>query len=194
MIKCPPFYFYETGTDIILGNNFLQLFNKIIFDTSSFQMIFETPCQHLITIKRLKNAYAKPLPISFKPRTAQRGDIGYKEKPIFPKGTPLLTYQLQLRKIDSDIEDIKQRLAKCYTNDPLQFWDKNQILAKLEMKDKNKIIRVNPMRYNLEDQSEFKIQIKELLYLKLIRHSNSSHSSPAFIVRNYAKIIRKQEW
>lgn len=33
LIKCPPFYFHNIGTDILLGNNFLQLFHKIKFNT-----------------------------------------------------------------------------------------------------------------------------------------------------------------
>ncbi|KAJ9546329.1 hypothetical protein OSB04_018872 [Centaurea solstitialis] len=111
--------------------------------------------------------------------------------PIFSKGIPLLTYQsnenvldyqVNLRRLDLDIEDIKQRLKQCYTENPLQFWDKNQITAKLEMKDKEKEIRVKPMRYNPEDQKEFMIQTKELLDLKLIRISHSPHSSPAFMI------------
>ena len=80
LIKCPSFYFHKTGTDILLANNFLQLFHKVIFDTLNSQIIFKTPCYHLISVKRLKNAYSKPLPIHFKPRTAQRGDIGYTTK------------------------------------------------------------------------------------------------------------------
>ena len=46
------------------------------------------------------------------------------------------------------------------------------------------------MRYNPEDQNEFKIQTNELLNLKLIRQSNSPHSSPAFMVRKHAEIAR----
>ena len=63
-------------------------------------------------------------------------------------------------------------------------------MAKLEMKDKDKEIRVKPMRYNPEDQKEFQIQIKELLDSKLIRPSHSPHSSPAFLVRKHAEIAR----
>lgn len=58
------------------------------------------------------------------------------------------------------------------------------------MKDKDKEIRVKPMRYNPEDQKEFTIQIKELLDLKLIRMSHSPHSSPAFMVRKHSEITR----
>lgn len=190
MIKCPPFYFHDAGTDILLANNFIQQFHAYTQDNVAMQLRFKTPCSHLIVVKRLKHAYAKKYPIHFKPRTTQRGDIGYKEKPIFPKGTPLIKFQRQLRRLDIDIENIKNKIKQCYSENPLQFWDKNQITAKLEMKDKCKEIRIKPMRYNPEDQNEFKIQIKELLNLKLIRPSHSPHSSPAFMVRKHAEIVR----
>ncbi|KAJ9558185.1 hypothetical protein OSB04_012799 [Centaurea solstitialis] len=85
-----------------------------------------------------------------------------------------------------------KKLKQCYTENPLQFWDKNQITAKLEIKDKEKEIRVKPMRYNPEDQKEFMIQTKELLDLKLIRISHSPHSSPAFMVRKHSEIAREK--
>ena len=44
--------------------------------------------------------------------------------------------------------------------------------------------------YTEEDREEFKIQIKELLNLKLIRTSNSLHNSPAFMVRKRSKQVR----
>ncbi|KAL5743979.1 hypothetical protein ACOSQ2_027095 [Xanthoceras sorbifolium] len=167
LIKCPPFYFHTTGCDILLGNNFLQLFHKITFDTLTSQILFKTPCHHLITVKRLKTAYAKPFPINFITRTAQCGDIGYKEKPIFSKGNPLIKFQLQLKTLDMDIEGIKNRLKQCFTENPLEFWNKNQIMAKLEMIDKHKVIREKPMRYNPEDKKEFNQQINELLKLEI---------------------------
>ena len=46
------------------------------------------------------------------------------------------------------------------------------------------------MLYNQEDKEEFQIQIQELLNQKLIRRSNSPHSSPAFMVRNHSEIKR----
>lgn len=45
-----------------------------------------------------------------------------------------------------DIEHIKNEIKQCYSENPLQFWEKNQITAKLEMKDKYKEIRIKPMR------------------------------------------------
>ncbi|MBN8138669.1 hypothetical protein J0J21_23370, partial [Vibrio vulnificus] len=80
--------------------------------------------------------------------------------------------QEEFKKLEDEVAKITDKLEKCYTENPLKFWDKNQIFAQLEMKDKNKTIRIKPMRYNEEDQKEFKAQIKELLDLKLIQNSN----------------------
>jgi hypothetical protein len=93
-------------------------------------------------VKRIKHAYGRKFPINFTKRASQRGDIGYKEKPKLEKGIQILQYQkekplgyqVSLRKLDLKIEDIKHKLKQCYSENPLQFWDKNQITAKLEMK------------------------------------------------------------
>lgn len=146
----------------------------------------------MIVVNRLKKAYAKRFSITFQPRTAQRGDLGYKNRPIFLKVTPLLRYQINIKQTQSNIDQIIQKLKDYFSDNPLKFWDKNQIEARLEMKDKDKIIRVPPMRYNPEDQMEFRKQTKELIDLKLIRTSQSPHSSPAFMVRNHAEIIRNK--
>jgi len=198
LVKCPPFYFYNPGSDVLLGNNFLERFNKVTFDIIGYQIVLKTPCHHLIVVKRIKNPYTRKFPINHTKRTSQRGDIGYKHHPKLEKGVPLLeyykddplSYQVNLRRLDIQIENIKQKLKQCYTENPLQFWDKNQITAKLVMKDKDKEIRVRPMRYNPEDQKEFSCQLKELLNLKMIRASHSPHSSPAFLVRKHAEITR----
>ena len=58
------------------------------------------------------------------------------------------------------------------------------------MMDPDKIIRVKPMIYSQEDIEDFKIQINELIQMKLIRESKSPHGSPAFIVRKHSEIKR----
>lgn len=148
-------------------------------------------------------AYGRSLPRNFK-RREKHDDIGYQGKSILQRGKRLLEYQkdenhldyqVNLRKLDNSIENIKEKLNNCYTDNPLKFWDKNQIMAKLEMKNKDKEIRVKPMRYNPEDQKEFQVQIKELLNSKLIKPSHSPYSSQAFLVRKHAEIARgKQGW
>ena len=44
LMKCLPFYSYDTSTDILLGNNFLQLFHKVLFDTLKQKNILKTSC------------------------------------------------------------------------------------------------------------------------------------------------------
>ena len=73
IVKLPFLYFHNTGCDILLGNNFLQLFKIIIQNNSLYSLRFKTPCNHWILTPRLKHAYSRKFPISFKPRS-QRGD------------------------------------------------------------------------------------------------------------------------
>ncbi|KAG8373098.1 hypothetical protein BUALT_Bualt12G0135300 [Buddleja alternifolia] len=76
-----------------------------------------------------------------------------------PDGEPINPFGANGNYISHNLSYIDNK--KCYSENPLQFWNKNQILAKLEMKDKDKIIRIKPMRYNESDQNEFKIQLKD---------------------------------
>ena len=48
------------------------------------------------------------------------------------------------------------------------------------------------MQYSPQDREEFDQQVTELLVQRLIRPSNSPHSSPAFMVRNHAEQVRKK--
>ena len=73
IVKLHFLYFHNTGCDILLGNNFLQLFQIIIQNNTAYYLCFKTPCNHWITTPRLKRAYAHKLPITFIPRS-QRGD------------------------------------------------------------------------------------------------------------------------
>ena len=73
IVKLPFLYFHNTGCDILLGNNFLQPFQIIVQNNTSYYLHFKTPCNHWITTPRLKHAYACKLPIPFVP-CSQRGD------------------------------------------------------------------------------------------------------------------------
>ena len=44
------------------------------------------------------------------------------------------------------------------------------------------------MIYSQEDVEDFKIQINELIQMKVIRESRSPHSSHAFMVRKHSEI------
>ena len=62
------------------------------------------------------------------------------------------------------------------------------------MLNPNTIIRVKQMVYTHQDIQEFGKQIEELLDKGLIRNSKSPHTSPAFIVRNYAEEKREKSY
>ena len=182
----------NTGCDILLGNNFLQLFKIIIQNNISYSLRLKTPCNHWIITPRLKHAYSRKFPIPFIPRS-QRGD--YPIPLPVPKtdfSTPLLRLETILLKSLDFCSQIKTKLETLYVENPLQFWDTNKIYAHLELKDSNKVIRVKPMRHNEIDVKEFQIQLKELSDLQLIRPSKSPHSSPAFMVRNRNEINRNK--
>ena len=88
------------------------------------------------------------------------------------------------------VYDTCEKLKEHFSDNPLKYWEKTKIYSRLEMIDPDKIIRVRPMIYSQEDIEDFKIQINELIQMKLIRESKSPHSSPAFMVRNHNEIKR----
>ena len=192
IVKLPLLYFHNTGCDILLGNNFLQLFKIIIQNNISYSLRLKTPCNHWIITPRLKHAYSRKFPIPFIPRS-QRGDYPIPlPVPKIDFSTPLLRLETTLLKSLDFCSQIKTKLETLYVENPLQFWDNNKIYAHLELKDSNKVIRVKPMRHNEIDVKEFQIQLKELSDLQLIRPSKSPHSSPAFMVRNRNEINRNK--
>ena len=192
IVKLPLLYFHNTGCDILLGNNFLQLFKIIIQNNISYHLRLKTPCNHWITTPPLKRAYARKLPIPFIPR-CQRGD--YPIPLPLPKtdfSMPLLKLESRLLKSLDFCSQLKLKLESLYVENPLQFWDNNKIYANLELKDPDKIIRVKPMRHNELDVKEFQNQLKELCDLNLIRPSKSPHYCLAFMVRNRNEINRNK--
>ena len=135
IVKLPLLYFHNTGCDILLGNNFLQLFKVIVQNNVSYFLRLKTPCNHWITTPRLKQAYSRKFPIPFIPRS-QRGD--YPIPLPLPKtdfSTPLLRLETILLKSLDFCSRIKTKLETLYVENPLQFWDNNKIYAHLELKD-----------------------------------------------------------
>ena len=73
---------------------------------------------------------------------------------------------------------------------PLKHWENNHIVCKLDIINPEYIIKTASIEATNQDQEDFKIQIKELLELGVIRRSNSKHRSAAFMVRNHNEIVR----
>ena len=74
--------------------------------------------------------------------------------------------------------------------DPQLHWNKNKILAKLDIINPDLTIKTADMASNLVDKQEFEQQIKQLLNLKVIRPSKSRHRSATFIVRKHSEVKR----
>lgn len=80
------------------------------------------------------------------------------------------------------MEKYQEKHPKC----KLEILSQEELSAKkLSIPIRKKVIPATP-----QDQQEFKVQIEELLSMKLIRKSNSEWSSPAFMVRNHSEIKR----
>ena len=56
-ITTPSIYFHDTGADILLGNNFLQMFKHYTQDNENWRLMFMTPCGSSIAVPRLRQAF-----------------------------------------------------------------------------------------------------------------------------------------
>ena len=98
-----------------------------------------------------------------------------------------MTISLLELSIKKQIVEQQEKLCKeLYSNNPPKFWNKDKTFANITVLNPNTIIRVKQIIYTHQDIQEFNKQIKELLDKGLIKNSKSSHTSPAFIIRNHA--------
>jgi len=86
---------------------------------------------------------------------------------------------------------VKALLQANFDDNPFKYWDKDKAYADIQLKDANTIVRVKSIRYNRQDELEFRVQLKELEDRKLAPKSSeenkSPHSSPAFMVNNHSE-------
>lgn len=73
---------------------------------------------------------------------------------------------------------------------PLKHWENKQIVYKLDIIIPEYIIETASIEATNQDKEDFKMQIKELVELGVIRRSTSKHRSAAFMVRNLNEIVR----
>jgi len=87
--------------------------------------------------------------------------------------------------------EVKALLQANFDDNPLKYWDKDKAYAVIQLKDANTVVRVKPIRYNQQDELEFKVHLKELedrqLAFKSSEENKSPHSSPAFMVNNHSE-------
>jgi len=90
--------------------------------------------------------------------------------------------------------EVKALLQANFGDNPLKYWDKEKAYADIQLKDANTIVRVKPIRYNQQDELEFKVQLKELEDKQLAFNSSeenkSPHSSAYFMVNNHSELKR----
>lgn len=75
---------------------------------------------------------------------------------------------------------------------PAINWERNNIKAKIDLINPDITIITSTIKPCPLDMEEFNTQIKELLYLEVIRESRSKHRSAAFMVRNHSEIKREK--
>jgi len=75
--------------------------------------------------------------------------------------------------------EVKALLQANFDDNPLQYWDKDKAYADIQLKDAKTIVRVKPIRYNQQDELEFKVQLKELEDRQLAFKSFEENKKPS---------------
>lgn len=168
----PTIYLHDSGLDLIIGNNFLKLYEPFTQrkDTISLQW------------KDLGN------PKSSKMVTTK----------IVTRNEILNLIKGNLRELRTMWEErsfhinIEERLDEVCSDNPLDsLKNTNHELIVIKLKNPNDEINVpNRIPYSIRDVEEFQQECKYLLDKDLIRPSSSPHSAPAFYVENHNEIKR----
>lgn len=178
----PTIYQQNSGIDIIIGNNFCQVYGPFIqwIDRIAFHLNND-----MVIIKKVTEAYSKG-----KPGFLETQEKGSKEKQI--PGTNITHEEINKERIISiqttrfkQIEDLLEKVCSENPIDPNKT--KGWMKASIKLIDPKTVIREKPMVYSLQDREEFSKQIKELLDMRLIIESKSPHMSPAFLVNKEAE-------
>ena len=168
----PTIYLHDSGLDLIIGNNFLKLYEPFTQrkDTISLQW------------KDLGN------PKNSKIVTTK----------IVTRNEILNLIKGNLRELRTIWEErsfhinIEERLDEVCSDNPLDsLKNTNHELIVIKLKNPNDEINVpNRIPYSIRDVEEFQQECKDLLDKDLIRPSSSPHSAPAFYVENHNEIKR----
>ena len=168
----PTIYLHDSGLDLIIGNNFLKLYEPFTQrkDTISLQW------------KDLGN------PKNSKIVTTK----------IVTRNEILNLIKGNLRELRTMWEErsfhinIEERLDEVCSDNPLDsLKNTNHELIVIKLKNPNDEINVpNRIPYSIRDVEEFQQECKDLLDKDLIRPSSSPHSAPAFYVENHNEIKR----
>ncbi|ACB69773.1 replicase [Eupatorium vein clearing virus] len=203
----PTIYQLNTGIDMVLGNNFLNLYGPFIQFTNCIILHLRDNPKTSVRVTKVTKAYAYG-----KPGFIQSMKKGSKVKPPTPENISRLTdkivsfsggessedttktnFENDFLKTENIFEiqstsEIEELLELACSENPLDpEKSKGLLTASIKLIDPNKIIRVKPIPYPPNIRQEFDIQIKELLAMNLIVPSKSPHMSPAFMVNKGAE-------
>ncbi|KAJ8448727.1 hypothetical protein Cgig2_011348 [Carnegiea gigantea] len=183
--------------NLVLGVDFLKRFEE--YWSNHSQISFLTPRGHWIKSSILHTPTMRTS-ITFTPRSQHGGypqkwskNWSKRQKKPSQKSVTLLTALSNTqRALEFRLEEeVKSLLQANFDDNLLKYWDKDKSYADIQLKDARSIVRVKPMRYNQNDEQEFKIQLRELeekqLAYKSIEDNKSPHSSPTFMVNNHSE-------
>ncbi|KAL0431467.1 UNVERIFIED_CONTAM: hypothetical protein Sradi_0772700 [Sesamum radiatum] len=187
-VKTPPIYFYDTGADILLGNNFIQTFAKYIQDNNRNLLIFTTNCGSEIQDRR---KFGKAL-LSFRQQGLIDSDSFYKESEEDIKDLQEALQETKSLDISEEsklsLENVKRLIQRNFSENPLAWWERNKIEATLKVKEecKYEYVRYKHIQMNMEDKKDMQMIIKEHINLD----SSSQESLPTVALDHIVEKIR----
>ena len=160
----PTIYMHDSGLDMIIGNNFLKLYQPF------------TQTNKLVILKHPKHNWVST------PIITRRKYIQLITKNI--------KFHIELL-FEIKNEQLQRMLEKICSDNPLDKINTNKMIITIKLKDPHKEVNVqNRIPYGIEDVKEFQTECKQLLEKGIIRESKSPHSAPAFYVENKNEIKR----
>nr|QCH00491.1 polymerase polyprotein [Soybean chlorotic mottle virus] len=165
----PIIYLHDSGLDLIIGNNFLKLYQPFI--------------QRLETIElRWKNLNNPKESQMISTKILTKNEV---LKLSFEKIHICLEKYLFFKTIEEQLEEV------CSEHPLDETKNKNGLLIEIKLKDPLQEVNVtNRIPYTIRDVQEFKEECEDLLKKGLIQESQSPHSAPAFYVENHNEIKR----
>lgn len=172
----PSIYRQNTGLPLIIGNNFLKLYQPFIqrLNTVSLQCPSLNDQRSSLITTKIYNTFQ-----------IFRGEVLKQIEKYF-------SYKIEKCLITVIETEVEKLLEKICSKDPLDpIKNTNTLIVKIELIDPTKEVNVpNRIPYTEKDVKEFKEETESLLEKGIIRESQSPHSAPAFYVENHNEIKR----
>ena len=161
--KTKTIYKHDSGLDLIIGNNFLKLYQPF------------TQTIDWISLKHPSGKTVKTEIVRFT-EVLKTLLLSIKDNLVFQK---------------QSMEIVERKLEEICSENPLDIKNTNKELVIIKLKDPLTEVDVPSKRiYSIKDVEEFTKECQELLEKGIIRHSTSPHSAPAFYVENNNEIKR----